>query len=160
LEEYNVEFASKAAAATGLMHELQVKDVYIGGLSNTKMREQLAAHLEKSLPVLQAKAMDLAHVYDQGPRAGSNIAATKPNHQNPSRVQCDKCNWWYDTTKGGRCRCQRPVERPTPNRTAFKPRVQEALMTVQEAEQSYPAPYSEFDENEHYTAPTNELDHF
>ena len=39
LEEYNLEFAQKAAAAAGLMHDIQVKDVYVAGLSSTKMRE-------------------------------------------------------------------------------------------------------------------------
>ena len=85
LEEYNTEFAQKAAAASGLMHDIQVKDVYVAGLSNIKMREQLAAHLEKPLPVLQAKAMDLAHVYaqNQGVQARGN---NKSTHQNPNRV--------------------------------------------------------------------------
>lgn len=82
LEDYNVEFSTKAAAATGLMHDIQVKDVYVAGLHNNRLREHLAGHMEKPLPVLQAKAMDLAHVFDAlKPPAGGSRAIGGANNR-------------------------------------------------------------------------------
>ncbi len=135
LHEHNTKFSCQAAAAKSQMSDREVKDLYLDSLGHTKVRDHLLPFLHLPLQQLQAKALDLAHAW-KSTGSGQNRANTRPNHQNPNRVQCPKCNWWYDKTKGETCKCPTGGRsgRPLPS----KPRIQEAMLGAEEAEPCLP----------------------
>ncbi len=112
------------------MSDREIKDLYLDSLQHGKVRELLLPFLHLPLQQLQTKALDLSHGLKLT-STGQGRTTGKPNHQNPNRVQCQKCNWWYDKSKGETCKC--PSEGRSNKPTVSRPRVQETTVEVEAA---------------------------
>jgi hypothetical protein len=61
VSSYNEAFLELAAATGNVAHELQIKDLYIKGLNNPRVKELLGLVLHKPLQQLMTKALDLGY---------------------------------------------------------------------------------------------------
>jgi hypothetical protein len=114
VSSYNDTFLELAAATGKVAHELQIKDLYIKGLNNPRIRELLGLVLHKPLQQLMTKALDLSYTMYSQP----NLKPTRPpttshgvtsHHkeftQKENRRYCTKCNMWFNLTTGLKCGC-------------------------------------------------------
>ncbi len=131
LMNYNEEYTQLAAGCTNVAYKVQIKDIYLDGLADAKLREALDLHSgSTSLQRLMEMAMSHTVKFStkgKGPNSMAATTTTTQRPQNPARKQCSKCNWWYNPSRGESCKCKENAKGGRP-----KPRVNEADLEVAE----------------------------
>jgi hypothetical protein len=75
VSSYNEAFLELAAATGNVAHEIQVKDLYIKGLNNPRIKELLGLVLDRPLQQLMTKALDLGYTMN----SQSSLKTTRPS---------------------------------------------------------------------------------
>ncbi len=75
---YNEEYTQLAAGCTNVAHKVQIKDTYLEGLADAKLREALDLH-SGSTPLQKLMEMAMSHTVKFNSRGRSNSATTNAN---------------------------------------------------------------------------------